>query len=897
MNRAMTGAVAAGTLGALALAPSAWGAASIGPQQIVVKGGGAEALIDRAPFRLTVTDGAGRPVLRQVQNDRLPPLPGPAAVTPEPGGTSNFPELRTYSPFAFEVGGERNVQHPGGLWTGNMLAGGRAGIVHFAHDVTKAEPAGAGVRLEVSTSDPTRTLIVTVAPDQGAAIRVRAELSNAAGVSSMSDSFASGPDEAFHGFGGRHNALDQRGNNFYNWTEEENFDAGPGQPFIDNTPGTGNDKYLFPNGPTAAYYVQNLFVSSRPYGFLMDRTALTRFRLDSDRPDAWQVNVGGASLDYTIAAGPPEKSIGTLTAINGRHRVPPEWVHGAMLKRNVQQGVDNPESERTKITADIGKIEQLKLPLTGFAYEAWNSLGDDFVRRTNERLRRRGIHPIGYVRAYVSDDGLFDPPGTFQDAVNRGLVAKTPTGHPYVSAATAPAALLDFTNPDTVRYWEAKLRRMFDLGFDGFMQDFGEQTMVDMRFADGSTGETMHNRYPNVYHAVSRAIMDRYERDHPGRQLWMYTRSGFSGRAGSAAFESANFPGDEQTDWTRANGIPSLATDMLNRAIGGAYGFTTDIGGYIDSYTGSGALDKELFVRWTEWAALSPIFRLHNSCCTAGTRMPWSFDGQTLDVWRAMTDLHKRAARLTRSLWRSATRTGIPPTRPLWLAYPGDAQAARQDQEWLLGPDVLVAPVVEDNARARSVYFPRGCWESPETDELHRGPGSARVSAPLGRLPYFFHCGTNPFASAGRDCLARRSPIGPRNIGRVRIGYSRKRALRRIKPKPIRRTKASYRWCVKRSSGRVSAVFAGRRRRALLVTTTAPAHGNRGVRPGRRARVLRRAYPRRRSFGRGLYRVNPRSRRLVGVRRGRIRYIAVVHPSLLHQRKRLRRYLRLAGVR
>ena len=145
---------------------------------------------------------------------------------------------------------------------------------------------------------------------------------------------------------------------------------------------------------------------------------------------------------------------------------------------------------------------------------------------------------------------------------------------------------------------------------------------------------------------------------------------------------------------------------------------------------------------------------------------------------------------------------------------------------------------------------------------------------------------------AGR-CLARRSPIGPRNIGRIRLGYTRRRLLR-VPVAPIRKTRRSYRYCVKRSSGRVAAVFSPRGR-VMLATTTARAHGNRRVRPGSSVRRLRRAYPRRRAFGRGIYRANPRSPRLIGVRKGRVRFIAVVNKRLLRSRRSLRRYLQLAG--
>jgi alpha-glucosidase (family GH31 glycosyl hydrolase) len=263
-----------------------------------------------------------------------------------------------------------------------------------------------------------------------------------------------------------------------------------------------------------------------------------------------------------------------------------------------------------------------------------------------------------------------------------------------------------------------------------------------MHFADGETGATMHNRLPVLYHRSTLAAIRRFERHHPRRRLFSFTRAGYSGSAGH---EFANFPGDETTDWTRASGLASQTPDMLNRAIGGAYGFTTDIGGFFD--VGPYApTTRELFLRWAEWAALSPMFRIHGSVL-AGTHTPWSYDDQTVSIYNRLARLHLRARPLIMRLWRHARRTGMPITRPLWLDYPHDSAAVSEDQEWLLGPKVLVAPVVEQGDDSRPVHFPPGCWESPDGALRIHGPRTRTVAAPLDRLPYFFRCGTRPFAS------------------------------------------------------------------------------------------------------------------------------------------------------
>ena len=357
-----------------------------------------------------------------------------------------------------------------------------------------------------------------------------------------------------------------------------------------------------------------------------------------------------------------------------------------------------------------------------------------------------GIRALVYFRAFVGRDEIgTDRPRKYDRAVDNGWVATNADGDPYTYIGNFQnlTAQIDFTDPEAVEWWSGRVSDVLRLGADGFMQDFGEQVLSDMHFDNGETGATMHNRFPVLFHKITREVVDRFERNHPGRRIWFFTRSGYSGTPGSAAYEGGNFPGDENTDWSPSSGLRSQAPDMLNRAVGGAYGFGTDIGGYVDLVTPP--TTKELFIRWAQWAALSPVMRLHGSI-VAGTHTPWSYDAETVRIYKRLSRLHLRAAPLIMRLWREAAATGVPPTRPLWLAHPNDPDAANQDQQWLLGPDVLVAPVVREGATTRDVYFPRGCWRDPHTGRSYRGPLHATVEAPLTKLPYFTRCGTQPLS-------------------------------------------------------------------------------------------------------------------------------------------------------
>ncbi|HEX8103753.1 MAG TPA: TIM-barrel domain-containing protein [Solirubrobacteraceae bacterium] len=790
-------------LAVLGLPAAARARVDLGPARIVVEGDAGRVVVDRAPFSLRIEDRHGDTVLAEVPGGARAPLAS-AGFGPEPGGTRNAPPPALYAPLTFAVGAQVPVQDPGSAWEGNLLTGAQSTVQHAARDVVAARALdGDAAELELSTSDPTRRIVLRVSPD-GPRFRIAARVTPEDGVAWVADAFATAGDEAFHGFGGRHDHLDQRGHELFSWLDEENYSPGPFGPLFEAAPGTGGDRYLFPNGPSAAYYVQPLVVSSRPYGFLLAQSELSRLRMASDRPDAWQAAVAAPRIEYVVAPGAGARAIEALTALSGRHPEPPEWALRPQTSLNLTAAtLTDPAAYEHQLDEQLAQIDRTGVRFSAFGIEGWFNLAPDRVRHYTAELRRRGIHPLLYFTPFLNAT-------TDAAAIESGYSVRDVAGRPYYY--TSPFGLLslvDFTNPAAVRWWQDRIARALDLGADGFMQDWGEQVLTGMRFHDGSTGAVMHNAYPIAYHRATREAVDRYERA-TGRRILFFTRSGFTGTPGSARYEGANFPGDEHAEFSRGNGIGFLTTDMLSRGVGGAYGYSTDVGGYLDTY---GKVTKELWLRWVQWAVLSPVFRFHNSV-GEGTRQPWSFDAETLAIYRRYEALRERAAPLIARLWREAAATGMPIARPLWLEDPGDPEGARQDQEWLLGHDVLVAPVVEKGAGERSVYFPRGCWQHGETGARYAGPGSARVRAPLASLPYFVRCGTDPFDVApARHCRRRRAV-------RVRL----RRGLR-----AVRVTAAGRRVRVHRRGGRLVARIPLRRRVTRVQITGRTRSGRRVV--------------------------------------------------------------------
>ncbi len=733
-------------LALVVLAPAAGGAATattsvrIDADHAVMRTTTGALIVSRRPFGIVFVNSSGRVVLRQAavtaRATRLGPPPAPLA----PGYGPPLQQTLA-APFEFTVGHEDDVVRSSGTWSGDLLSTVRTGTVYGARRVLSLTRAGAGLALVLSTGDPSgRRLRVTIEPGPGGAPLVSARPTPAAGVVGIGDTFMSDGSESFHGFGGMHLGVDQRGRSFYGWTAEENVNAASFHVL-----GSETGTLLYPNGPQAEYYPQASFASSRGYGFLLERPELARFRLD-DRSSVWQVDVAARTLRFLVAPGDGRQAVARVTAVSGRQPAPPEWALGPTLDRATKLG-ESPAAYLEAVRQDLADVRRYRLPLRAYRIEGWGILAPAALRSVIAELRRMRIHPLVYFRAFVANDvASTEAAGTFQYAIRHRLVARTHSGAPYLFGDSfgGQAALLDFTNPQTLRWWGARIRAAFGLGADGFMQDFGEEVLPAMVFHDGESGLHMHNRYPVIYAEATRHVIARYMRSHPWRHLFFYTRAGYTGAPGSAAFEGGNFAGDETTDWTRSSGLQSVIPDMLNRAVGGAYGYSTDIGGYFDLFTPR-PTTKELFLRWAELAVFTPFFRLHGSL-VHGVHTPWSYDAQTVRIYNRLARLHQRALPLILRLWREADRTGVPPTRPLWLAFPRDRRAGDQDQEWLLGPNLLVAPVVREHAVGRQVYFPAGCWRSPDGRHTVIGPRSQTIAASLSVLPYFNRCGSQPLS-------------------------------------------------------------------------------------------------------------------------------------------------------
>src|SRR2546430_1279765 len=226
-----------------------------------------------------------------------------------------------------------------------------------------------------------------------------------------------------------------------------------------------------------------------------------------------------------------------------------------------------------------------------------------------------------------------------------------------------------------------------------------------------------------------------------------------TGYAGSQRYQRAVWAGDQYMVGDRARGLPAMIPAGLSWGIAQAPFWGPDIGGYLDGHLPR-ASQEELYLRWLELGAFSPIMR-----DTLGMKgrdaIYMDTDRRTLGAFRFYAQLHQQLFPYLYSAARTAHLTGLPIMRHLFLAYPNDPKVYGLTDEYLLGPDLLVAPVTVQGARTRSVYLPAGAWVDYWSGALLDGGRRVRVAAPVERIPLFVRGGALlPLLADPGDTLA-----------------------------------------------------------------------------------------------------------------------------------------------
>ncbi len=582
-----------------------------------------------------------------------------------------------------------------------------AGWVH-ATGAVRTRRAGRKLVALLATTDPRgRRLEVRLAPagDGVVSLVMRIADDPRDDVEALGMGFEARPGERFFGFGQRATGVEHRGRVLEHYVADGPFQAEERPVVRLFVPPPG-----FRERDDATYYPVPWLLSSRGVGVLVDNPDTSYFRLAVDHPDRWSVEVTGApdgmgplpppgELRLRVFAGPrPADVLRRFSAWTGRQPQPEApWVLGPW----VQLG-----GSRDDRLAQMAKLRAADAPVSVIqTYTHYLPCGDHAQKRDDERAFVRSMQATGAaVTTYFNPMicASYQPP--FGEAVAAGALTRDGAGASYVYDYTGSQVFrvgqYDFSTRIGQAHYARRLAEAVEDGYDGWMEDFGEYTPLDAFTAGGLTGSAAHNLYPTQYHCGAYDFVRRQR-----RPIVRFQRSGWTGAAPCA---QVVWGGDPSTDWG-FDGLTSALWSGLGMGLSGVAFWGSDVGGFFA--LGERLLTPELLQRWVQLGAVSGVMRTqHNGFALPARVRPQIYDDGQIANWKRYAKLRTQLYPYLVAAGHAYRRTGLPLMRHLVLAFPDDPAATARDDQFLFGPDLLVAPVLAPGVTARDVYLPRGAW-------------------------------------------------------------------------------------------------------------------------------------------------------------------------------------------
>ena len=541
-----------------------------------------------------------------------------------------------------------------------------------------------------------------------------------------------------YGMGEKFDSLNQKGNTVVNQVRE---------------------KFCFQGDKT--YCPAPFFWTDTGFGLYVDTCETTVFAFQDDLIEVELPE----TADVVLFSGTPETIIRDYMSLSGPAVLPPEWVLGIWVSANRW-------NKQSDVELLLEKLQKYDFPASVVVLEAWSDEATFYIWNEAKYTPIPNGQPLRYDDFDFSDSPWPDPAGMIQqvhdaglklllwqapiykkqgaeerlntqneldreDAADRKLCVTIPDGSPYTIPEGnwfSGSMIPDFTNPETVKSWFGKRQYLLDLGVDGFKTDGGEFVHSEQaQFYDGSTGKEGINRYARDY-------TERY-RDFVGSSRVIFSRAGFSGQH----TVPCHWGGDQQSQNCE---LASVLKAGLSAAATGMIFWGFDLAGF------AGPLPSlDLYRRATQMACFCPIMQWHSEPDGGQFRelMPGAQGNNERSPWNMaesyaapgfMDEIrywHKLHEKLRPYLWETAqkcVRESKPMMRPLVYEWPADKMAIHCQDEYLLGDDLLVAPLLEENAVSRRVYLPEGTWFDFFDGKAHQG-GQTITAGGNGKLPVF----------------------------------------------------------------------------------------------------------------------------------------------------------------
>ncbi len=463
-----------------------------------------------------------------------------------------------------------------------------------------------------------------------------------------------------------------------------------------------------PQGPETdqMYKPIPFFMSNRGYGMFMHTSAPVTCDFGATYIGLNKMFMGDENLDLFVFFGEPKDILDEYTDLVGKPGMPPLWSFGTWMNRityfSEKEGYDVAANIRkNKYPCDVIHFD------TGWFDVDWQcdyKFSENRFQNPQQMLkdlRSQGFHVCLWQLPYFTPKNRY-----FSELIEKDMYVKNGNGElPYEDV------VLDFSNPETVKWYQDKLAGLLNIGVSAIKVDFGEAAPLNGIYASGKSGWYEHNLYPVRY---DMAVSEITKKLHNENIMW--ARAAW---AGSQRYP-LHWGGDAATTNT---GLLGTLRAGLSFGLSGFSFWSHDMGGFVKS------TPEDLYCRWIPFGFLTSHTRAHGAPPTE----PWLYDSKRVqDVFRKSAEMKYRLMPYVYAQAKECTEKGLPMLRALFVEFPDDPGAWKVDDEYLFGSQILVAPLLESGMTGRTVYLPEGKWIDYQTEKVYEG-GWHRIEA--GSLP------------------------------------------------------------------------------------------------------------------------------------------------------------------
>ena len=496
------------------------------------------------------------------------------------------------------------------------------------------------------------------------------------------------PEEHIYGLGERAGLLNLRPGTYTSWNSDVggNYSSGSDPLYI------GTPIYLsISQSSCYLIYFENSFKSTHTIG------------------EKFTSTFDGGMLRYYLIYGSINTIYENLSKLIGKPCMPPRWVFGYHQSRwgykdegtirEVIKGFEEHDLPLSAIHLDIDYMD-------GYRVFTINKTRFPNMKRLTSELEEKGIKIVSTINPAVKIDHNFE---LYEEGLKDNLFCTLPDNK-IVKGVSWPGWVVfpDFSNPQTRNWWQEQYKYLLDEGIAGFWHDMNEPAsfsawgnMTLPSFAkhnkDGLGGN--HDEIHNLYGLLmNKAAYEGLQNIEPEKRPWIFSRSGWAGLQRYAW----NWTGDVDSTW---QALKQTLTTIIGLGLSGHAFSGADIGGF------SGSPDAELYLRWFQMSTFFPLFRTHSSLGSK-PREPWCFDELTTNVIRDFLRLRYKLLPYLYTVAWDSTRTGLPPIRPIFWDNLDIPTLWDVDDEFFLGENLLIAPVLTKGAHSRKIILPPGLWYS-----------------------------------------------------------------------------------------------------------------------------------------------------------------------------------------